>query len=154
MNVAISMSVSIRLAAAHTNHRDLDLGLGAGACRLSTSPDGWMSPRASRCRLVLPQLRPDGVQKFTAPQDGASGGSTSLTPTPATTFLLDLWARPSTAAASLNRLPKLREFDSEEAQDSCLEGWLRPGLRGGGTTPISSTPWGLTWHAIPGFAHA
>ena len=37
---------------------------------------------------------------------------------------------PETATAGLNRLPKLRKFDSEEAQDSGLEGWLRPGPRG------------------------
>jgi hypothetical protein len=70
------------------------------------------------------------MRMCTAPQDGASGASTSLTPSPATTFLLDLWTRPSTDAARLNRLSKLREFNSEEAQDTCLEGWSEPGLRG------------------------
>ena len=124
------MPIGIRLTAAHMDHRDPEPGPGAGACRLSTSPDGWMSTRAPRQPLVLPQLRPDEMRTRSAPQDGASSSSISLTPTPATTFLLDLWTRPSTAAASLNRLPKLREFDSEEAQDTCLEGRSRPGLRG------------------------
>jgi hypothetical protein len=89
----------------------------------------------------------------TAPRDGASGASPSLTPTPATTFLLNHLTRPSTAITSLNRLSKLREFDSEAAGTSGLEGWLGPSLRGWNYADIVDAL-GAYRHPIPGFAHA
>lgn len=61
---------------------------------------------------------------------------------------------PEHCTAGLNRLPKLREFDSEEAQDTGLEGWSRPGLRGVELRRYRRRLWGLTRQPIPGLAHA
>lgn len=69
----------------------------------------------------------------TSPHDGATGASPSLTPSAATTFLLNLWTRPSPTIADpggVRRLPKLRAFDSGEALTDQLVDWLRSGLWG------------------------
>jgi hypothetical protein len=62
----------------------------------------------------------------TSPLDGASGASTSLTPTGATTFLLDLWTRLNTTAADESGegdCPSCERFDSGEALADRLVGW-------------------------------
>jgi hypothetical protein len=50
-------------------------------------------------------------------------------------------------------LPKLRNFDPRRLWPTAWTAGYDLAC-GGGTTPISSTPWGLTRHAIPGFAYA
>jgi len=152
--------------------------LQVGACRLSTSPDGWVLPRATRCCLELcrqPRCRElwcrqlarhpqqcelqrcqlqhwrDGIRIRTSPRDGASGTSTSLTPTAATTFLLDLWTRPSCVCRTRNGRGGCPSCELPTVERLWPTAWTTGYDRacGGGTTPISPAPWGLTRHPIP-----
>jgi hypothetical protein len=88
--------IAVRADLVRTEHRGGEPLVGA--CRLSTSPDRWVSLRATRHRLrtlrstrtLAARCWPQGMRICTSPHDGASGASTSLTPTAVTTFLLDL----------------------------------------------------------------
>src|SRR5215472_10969296 len=89
-----------------------------------------MSPKVTRRRQLSANVRrlgvrrPNGMRIRTLPWDRASGASLSLTPTPVTAFLLNLWPCRRAAGARLDSqglCRNLRTHDSGVALTSRLQ---------------------------------
>jgi hypothetical protein len=143
---ARSMLARVQLMAAHV----IRPGREPGTCRLRMSPDRWMSPRATRHRVVR---WPDGMRNSTVPQEGASGTSHSVTPTAVTAFLLSRRPCLSPAMTSLHSPGHCqRSFEHSTPESSGRESdWvgLSARLVGGGATPRCPALWGTSRQAIP-----
>jgi hypothetical protein len=118
--------------------------------RYRMSPDGWMSPRATRHRAVRPW--PDGKQNCTSPHDGGSSALHSVTPTAVTAFLLYLWLHQGAPVAWLDRRRCRQRSYEHSTPESSWPGvcwWVTARLDWGLSYTASPTRWGLTRQAIP-----